>query len=66
MNEAFKWLGCFKPGAAEASRLGLNRSTLQFRMKKLGIERTISAGLSDLSHRQGCESISQASPIPFS
>jgi transcriptional regulator with GAF, ATPase, and Fis domain len=49
-----------------AAKLGLNRSTLQFRMKKLGIERTISGGLSDLSHRQDCESISQASPMPFS
>ena len=49
-----------------AAKLGLNRSTLQFRMKKLGIERTISGGLSDLSHRQDRESISQASPIPFS
>jgi formate hydrogenlyase transcriptional activator len=49
-----------------AAKLGLNRSTLQFRMKKLGIERTISGGLSDLSHRQNCKSISHESPIPFS
>jgi len=38
-----------------AVKLGLNRSTLQFRMKKLGIERTISGGLSDPSARQDCE-----------
>jgi transcriptional regulator with GAF, ATPase, and Fis domain len=49
-----------------AAKLGLNRSTLQFRMKKLGIERTISGGLSDLSYRQDCESIWQESPIPVS
>jgi transcriptional regulator with GAF, ATPase, and Fis domain len=46
-----------------AAKLGLNRSTLQFRMKKLGIERTISGGLSDLSHRQDRESISQANCV---
>jgi transcriptional regulator with GAF, ATPase, and Fis domain len=49
-----------------AAKLGLNRSTLQFRMKKLGIERTISGGLSHLSHRQGSKSISRESPISFS
>lgn len=38
-----------------ASKLGLNRSTLQFKMKKLGIERTISGCLSDLGSPVKCE-----------
>jgi transcriptional regulator with GAF, ATPase, and Fis domain len=38
-----------------ASKLGLNRSTLQFKMKKLGIERTLSGCLSDLGSPVKCE-----------
>ena len=36
--KATRWVLSGPPGAA--GRLGINRSTLQFRMKKLGIERT--------------------------
>jgi formate hydrogenlyase transcriptional activator len=38
-----------------ASKLGLNRSTMQFKMKKLAIERTISGCLSDMGSPAKCE-----------
>jgi transcriptional regulator with GAF, ATPase, and Fis domain len=49
--QASDWRIAGPKGAA--AKLGLNRSTLQFRMKKLGIERTMSGRLRDLESSAG-------------